>query len=473
MMSKLGKLCFITLIAFILAGSHGLVHAQTLVVANFSGKSKRLAKRARQAVVRALSAKGVKLVSYKQYLRKARRNRIRASRALKARSIRKMSRRMKLNGVVTGSVKKKGRRYIITVRAFGSNGKLRLKKAYRVKRQNFPRKTARRLAGLIVRKVGGQAAVAKAPPPEPPPDLDYEEESGSEAESESAGLTAEDPEQAAPEETGTKTSEAFLPRWARDEGKEAAASEEEEEEAEAPPTTTKRAPRKRRKSIGSTPDPLIAAGLALNTRGGMDPRHESGIFPSFRLDGRFFLAAFMQMDWVDGIGLGGSFNRSFMLQYGPENGGDKWESTQQQWMAEGLYRLALNDVALKPAFIVRFGYGATTCEIDTDDRLAVSAAYTYPFAGLEIYLTLYEEIVRLGASANYLLSVSASGEISGSGSGFNVRAGLDLELFSPIQLSIGYELTQVKFEGTVHQEDKPEISDTYQNFFARAGWRFH
>ena len=445
--------------------------AQTVVVANFSGKrnTKKIGRAARSAIVKALSNEGVSLVSYKQYLRKAKRSRISAKRALRARSVKKMARKMKLDAVVTGTVKKRGKRYIVTVIAYGANGKVLVKKNYRLKRARFPSSVAGKFAGMVTGKLGGGAAEPEPPPPvepEPPPPV--------EPEPVATGDTGTgDVAPAGTGDTGSSGSgDAFLPPWARTDKKEGdtGTTAAADTSTTTTPEVAKPAPRlkrRRRFKAGAVPEILVSAGMSMNKREGLHPRHDSGIFPGVRIDGRFFLGAFLDTTVVKDIGFGGMFNMSLGLQYGIP-GGDTWDSSQMQWAGELLYRLALNDVPLQPAFMLRVGYGSTSCTIDTDHALAISSGYSYPYAALDIYLMLYKPILRFNVSGGYLFVVSPAEDLSGSGSGFTVRAGFDVDLFANLHIGLGWEM----FQFTIDDDNLGETSDMYHGFFGRIGWNF-
>lgn len=437
--------------------------AQNLVVADFSGqrRTRQVGKAARAAIVKALSGEGASLVSYKQFLRQAKRNRISPKRALRARSIKILSKKMNLGAVVTGSVVKRGRSYIVTVSAYGANGSRLVKKNYRLKRPRFPPAVAAKFAGLVLGKLGGGAATEPEPAAveSPPPPVEPEPETTADT-----GDTS----------TGGGTSDAFLPPWARTEkeGDSAAAGTgaADTTAAAGTPEVAKPAPplkRSKRKKAGAVPEILLAAGMSMHKREGLHPRHDSGIFPGVRIDGRFFLGAFLDTVVVKDIGFGGMFDMSLGLKYGIPDG-DSWTSTQMQWGGELLYRLALNDVALQPAFMLRAGYGSTSCVQDTDETLAVSAGYSYPYAALDIHLMLYKPILRMNVSAGYLFIVSPSEDLSGDGSGFTVRAGFDLDLFKNLHIGLGWEM----FQFTINDDDIGKTSDLYHAFFARVGWNY-
>jgi hypothetical protein len=455
----------LAVLVLILTAVPSRASAQTLVVADFSGKrnTKRVGRAARSAIVKALSNEGASLVSYRQYIRKAKRNRISARRALRARSIKILSGKMNLSAVITGSVKKRGRRYIVTVSAYDSDGRRLVKKNYRLKRPRFPASVASKFAGLVVGKLGGGGGGIAEPEPapvEPPPPVEPEPETTTDT--------------AAVDTTGGGTSDAFLPPWARTDKKEgdttAGTTTADTSTGTATPEVAKPAPtlrRRRKKKAGAVPEILISAGMSMHSREGLHPRHESGIFPGVRIDGRFFLGAFLDTTVVKDIGFGGMFDMSLGLKYGIPDG-DTWNSTQMQWGGELLYRLALNDVALQPAFMLRVGYGSTSCVQDTDETLAVSAGYSYPYAALDIYLMLYKPVLRMNVSGGYLFIVSPSEDLSGDGSGFTVRAGIDLDLFDNLHIGLGWEM----FQFTIKDDDIGETSDMYHGFFGRIGWNY-
>jgi hypothetical protein len=437
----------LALLALILTAVPSKSQAQTLVVADFSGarKTKKVGRAARSAIVKALSAEGASLVSYKQYLRKARRARISAKRSLRARSIRLLSRKMNLDAVVTGSVKKRGRRYIVTVSAYSANGNRLIKKTYRLKRPRFPSSVANKFARLVLGKLGGGGGAEPEPPPEP----------------EVATGTGD---------TGTEggTGDAFLPPWAREDKRKGDTADTSSKKTTSKKAKSASRTKKRKKlKAGAVPEISIFAGLNVNTREGLHPRHKSGIFPGVRIDGHFFLGAFLNDDIIKDIGLGGMYNMSLGLQYGID-GGDTWDSAQTQWAGELLYRIAFNDVILQPAFILQVGYGSTACTIDTDHALALSAGYSYPYAALDIHLTIYKPVLTMNVSAGYLLMVSPSEDLSGDGSGFTVRAGFDYDLYNGLHVGVGWETLQF----TINDDNIGETSDLYHGFFTQVGWKY-
>ncbi|MBW1870445.1 MAG: hypothetical protein JRJ19_00170, partial [Deltaproteobacteria bacterium] len=77
----LSRLIGLVAFAIIFCSIPQKAEAQSAVVASFTGKAKKLRRRARTAIVKAMADQGIKLVSYKQYLRKAKRSRIRRNKA--------------------------------------------------------------------------------------------------------------------------------------------------------------------------------------------------------------------------------------------------------------------------------------------------------------------------------------------------------------------------------------------------------
>lgn len=443
-------------------------NAQKLVVASFSSrKARRLAKQARAQLLRALDNKGVRLISYRQYLRRARRLRLRGRRALKPWGIARVARKMRLDGVITGSAVRRGRRYHLIVRAYDSNGRRIVSKAYRLRRPALPAANAGKLAAIIVSKLGGGTAVAvgNSATPEPAPEP-------------ASKPAVENPPTTPPSSPASSSlPDSALPAWARNQpgettgqpatgGADSSAAPATEATAETSASATLRI--KKKVKTGSVPDILLAAGMSGNLRAGLHPRHESGLYPGVRVDARVFMGSFLDVPVVRDLAVGGLFNMGLGLKYGLQGDGEQWSSTMMQWQAELTYRLAL-DVHMQPAFLLRVGYGATINTIDTTNSAAISAGYFYPYAALDIYLTLWQPYLRLFAGGGYLFLVSGSKDVSGSGWGFTVRGGLDVVLWEMLHAGLGYEMWQfdsLEVTGT-------GVSDTFQSFFLRVGWNYH
>ncbi len=445
--------------------------AQNIVIAKFVDRSKhKLGKKAWAAIARQLKNRGAKIVSYKQYMRLARKSRIRTKNALKPRSIRKISKKLDLDAVVWGSAKKRRRRYTVSIRVFGSNGKLILKKNYQLKRPAFSKKTASSLADLIMEKLGSgeeksQQEVAEADTKKEP----------TETKTESTGTATDD-------KKSTGTNDAFLPAWARSDKEgsggntttaktkrttEAVVKNEPDEHVEEPAPS-----RHKRSKMGSVNDLLVAVGGSFHHRSGLSPKHEASMFPGIRVDARMFMGTFLDIPVVRDIGIGGMFDMSMGLEYGYADADSTWSAQQMQWRGELIYRLAL-DTGLQPAFMLRLGYGSTSSVIDKGEGdLALSAGYMSPYASLDIYLMLFKPYLRLFVSGGFLFLVSPGEDLAGSGMGFNVFAGFDVDMFKMVHVGIGYDLTQYMMNDD-SADGMGEYSDTYQSFFLRVGYNYN
>ena len=451
-------------VGLVLSGLPAEAQAQSVVVGRFSGKPAKVARKVAGRLAKALKKRGARIVPTKRYLKAAKRFKKfrKGKRAYLPAAMKKVAPKLKLDALITGRLKK-GK---IFITAIGKNGKVLLKKKIPSRKKTLNARI-NEAADEILAQLGAAplAAVPAEPPPEEPP-----------AEEPAAEQPAEDP---------------MLPPWAKsEEGKPAEAGPpaeeppaEEDEEAEDWAKKEEPAEKKKKdKDVGAIPNILAAVGAGMNMRGGLSPRHESGIYPGLRADLRLFLGAFIDKDWIEGIGVGGGFDMGLGLKYGREGGGGDWDSTQYAWNAELMYRLAfLNDVILKPAFLVRLGFGNTASTIDTDDAAARSAGYMYPYARLEIALMLWDPYLRLNLGGGYLFVVMADVEdvdtkTSSNGSGFVVGGGIDVVLLEMIDIGIGYEMRQLLgFKGPSPSPagGTEEMSDVYQSFYLRVGWAFH
>ena len=221
-------------------------------------------------------------------------------------------------------------------------------------------------------------------------------------------------------------------------------------------------------SVGPVSDIFLTIGLSLNERKGLQPEHKSGNEYGLRIDGRFFLGLLVDNPYLGGIGVGGYFNTLLGAEYGIP-GGDTWDASQNQWQVEALYRFTLNEVLFQPTFMLRVGYGATSCVIDTDHTLVVNASYGYPYAALDFYLMLLKPFVRLNISAGYLFAVDPGEDLGGSGSGYTVRGGLDLAFFG--QVHVGWGMEYLKF--SIDESTLGSTTDSYESIYFRVGWNFH
>jgi len=426
--------------------------AQDLVLAKFVDKTKRgLGDAAWKALAISLRQQGVKLVAYDAYLKRAAKLRYKGGKALTPAGIAATAKAIPVDGVVTGSaLKAKAGAMLLTVALYDPRGKRVLKKTYSLRQPKFPADHADELAGLMLDKLG-----KKPPPPKPAPEP-------------------------APEPAADKAkpaNDAFLPAWARtQQGEEPAkdageakpapaATAEPVVEAEAPPKAD--APFK----LGSSNEALIAAGASLHFRHGLSPRHEATFYPGFRIDGRLYLGTFVDNEWLGGLGVGGMFDMGLGLEYARSDNEQVFDASQLQWRAELLYRIALKE-SLAPAFVLRFGYGGTSNTIeDAGDALATSASYLAPYVGIDFFLFLWKPYLRLYASGLFVFAVSPGEEVRGSGLGFGVYAGFDVNVTEYLTIGLGYDLTQYMLEDS-STDGLGDYSDTFQSAFLRVGYTY-
>jgi len=439
--------------------------AQRAVVADFSGKKGPAAKAAaasRQKVLQVLDKQGVTVISYKQYKQQAAKLRFKGAKALSPAAIAKVCAKMNLQAVVTGNAAAKGKKITLTIKVFDAQGKLSANKSFVVGAAGISAEQAGEVAGAIGGGGGGGEQVAASsssytPPPDEP--------------------VAEEP----PAETSSDSTIVELPAWAKADGQPQAgalpqmgatapaATSGFESGGQTAGVTAEALPTKTKKLTGCVADVLLDAGMSGNLRAGLSPRHESGFYPGVRVDARAFLGSFLDVPVVKDIGLGGLFHMGLAIKYGLQDSDEKWNSSMMQWQGELAYRLTFNEARLKPAFVLRVGYGSTVNTIDTENSAALSVAYAYPYSSLDIYLMLWDPYIRLLISGGYLFVVSGSKDISGSGNGFTVRGGLDVVILEQLYAGLGYEMFQ--FLGL--SRAGTSVSDTFQSMFLRVGWNFN
>jgi hypothetical protein len=462
-------ICGLMLPALLLLGTPDSSQAQSLVVAQFSGKPRKLRARARAAVVQSLRNEDATIVPFKKYLRTARRNRIKKKWALGPRNIRRLAQKMELDGVVTGSVVRKGRKIIVKVRLLGPDGQLLMKKVLRTRKTRAIRKAARRLASDMMRRLEVASAVAEEPPEE-----SETQDIETWADTHPSPLTPEEEEPPSTEEpaatatVAASAGESHVP-WAYTEN-----YKEDSANANAS-TVSGGASWKSRRSIGSVPDIQVAIGAGSNARTGLPLKHDSGFFPALRVDAHLFLGSFLDVPVLRDIGFGGMYDMSVGLQYQVNLQEDKWDASQMHWQGELIYRLSFDDVALSPAFLFRAGYGSIRCSQDTDEPLASDTVFSSPYAALDIHVMLHKPWLTLYVSGGYHFLVDAEITAGGSSSstdwsgwGFNVGAGLGFNPLSSIYIGVGYELTRYAIEN-----EGEEATDLYHGFFGRVGWQYH
>ena len=447
--------------------------AQSVVVGKFSGKPPKVANGVAARLAKALKKRGVKIVPTQSYLKAAKKFKAfrQGRKAYLPAAMKKVAPKLKLDALITGRLAK-GKVHLTVL---GKDGKVLLKKTIPSRNKTLNAKI-NAAADEILAQLGAAplAAVPEEKPAEEKP-----------AEEKPAATGGEKP---------AGEDEAMLPPWASSGGEkpaegqpaeaQPAAGDDDEEAEEAKLAEPAKKAKKAKSEVGAIPDLLISVGAAMNLRGGLSPRHESGVYPGLHADLRLFLDSFIDKPWIEDIGVGGGFEMGLGLKYGREGGGEDWKSTQYAWNAELLYRLAfLNDVILKPAFLVRLGFGNTASTIDAgDDPAARSASYMYPYARLEVDLMLWDPYLRLNLGGGYFFVVMADVEssdtkTSSNGSGFAAGGGIDVVLFEMIDVGIGYEMRQLLgFKGPSPggaTGSTEEMSDVYQHIFLRVGWAFH
>ncbi|MFC1654770.1 hypothetical protein ACFL2F_03095 [Myxococcota bacterium] len=478
------------------------VYAQTLVITACKDTTgAKMGKNSRPVLHKALRQQGIRLIEYRVYLEAAEKAGVNKRQARTKNGIKKIAPLLKLDGAITNTAVQKGGRYMMAFFLYDPDGKLLFKKAYAMKKPTLPPKTAKKLAGLVAEALKGKppedppsaapkpaeepelALVPLAPVPEKKPEVKPAEEPAPAPSPEDKKdwdkllATKDKPEEEEEEEEET------TPQAAAERSEAAPVGVPKTEPAPAvkpvatakttptvlpPAPVTKRAvrlPKKPRKP-GSVPDVLLAAGLSINTRGGLSPRHEASAFPGLRVDGRLFLGTFTNKVVLRDIGLEGVFNQSLGLQAEPELVDETWDASQLQWRAGLVYRLSFEDVTLAPAVLFHVGYGSTRYTIEYEHPEVLSASYTYTAGAVDIHLMPVRKLLYFYLSAGYLFSVWPSEKLDGDGSGFCLAAGVSLRLFQALHLSLGYEQVQFLFD----DRQLGETSDQFQTFYLRAGW---
>jgi hypothetical protein len=426
--------------------------AQNIVVAGFSDRTRtRLGYKARISIARELKKQGARLVAIKQYLRVARKSRVKPRQATQAWAIKRLSRKLRLAGVIKGTVVRKKGRFFLRVSAINSRGKVKLKKAYRLRRPTFPQKNAAILAKQIMAKLapGANALVAESTYTKP-----------------SQPATQEPPPEPA------QATQETLPAWAR-QPEPTTPSPTAQAPSSQPMTKTtptvsaqpSRRIQKRSKSASSLPDLRLAVGSSVHIRSGLEPEHKASFYPGIRVDGHLYLGTLMDVAVIRNIGFGGMFDMAMGLKYGYSNADSSWDASQLQWRVEMTYRWAMN-VSMNPTFVFKAGYGSLAAIIDAPETEtnAFSVSYKAPRAGIALYLTLIDPYLQFYVSGDALLSAEAGEELSGFGWGLNIASGLDFDLFGPFSVGLGYEMTQMKYDA---------FSDTYHALYLRFGYKLN
>jgi opacity protein-like surface antigen len=423
------------------------VHAQDILVKRFTdvtGKIK-FGQKAQTELVNALTRKGASIRDTKQYLTLAKKKRIPVNTVFLGPNIKKLAKAQNINGVLIGKAMAEKKKYKLSLNVFNQRGILVFKKIFITQHPELTPESADNIIAQIYSRLGiierpqptiEQPVITQPTEPEPP---------------------------AAPTETG-------VPSWG---GKETAAAPVPPPPPPPPPiqVTEPAAKPTEQREQGAVSNVLLAAGAGYNLRRAhlgtlgyiLNDRFLKNGFPSFRIDGRFMLGAITDVPFVRDLGVGGSFNLTLGSYHPQEDttGTIRLDFKQYQWYLDLIYRLAFNSVALKPALLLRFGYGMTICPIENSGK---DVTYKYPFAALDIHLMLWNPYLRVFLSPGIMFLVSSEENLVSSGNlGFSILAGLELQLFKYLEIGVGYDYTQ--FVSNV-----PEASDVFQTIFIRAGF---
>ncbi len=487
-------------VAFLLPAVPAPAAAQTVVVSRFKGKPKKAVRRIQKAITKALKNNDVKITPFKRYLRQARKMKIKPRVMFKPKNIERIAAKLEIDGVVLGKVLKKKRQFIIVLNLHDQDGSLLTSKEFTAKKPRLPKEQLAEIVA-VVKKIMGKDDTEEAPAVAAAESLEADSTEEAPATEVAPEVTMDTPdvtEVATETPAATADTESVTEEAPASDVSDTAVTTEEETKPEIKPldmdamkpfmapkdeaATTAEAEvesdpvlLRKKKKFGAVPDIFVTAGFAISNRQGLNPRHESNMVSSLRFDGRFFLGSVLDMFIVKDIGISGMAIWALPHNYGTDIAGRELKASQIQWQAELNYRLALNDLPLKPAFIVRGGYGSAISDIETDNDFVHDAGYTFTYVALDTYLMLMDPLLRMHVSGGYLINVWAAKHLRGTGSGFTARAGVDAELFDMISVGIGYELWQfldvyVPIQNSAGNFRK--TSDTFQNFYIRAGWSF-
>lgn len=221
---------------------------------------------------------------------------------------------------------------------------------------------------------------------------------------------------------------------------------------------------------GSIPDVLVALGWNAVDRELSRPYHKSGVGHGIRMNVRLFMNTFFDIPGLRDFGVAGMYTASTGFEYGIDNYGGSVDGSISHWQVEMLYRMAFNNVMTRPAVLFRFGYGGTTCLVDSRSPVIKDAEYDYPYWAVEAHFMPYQPYLRLWASGAFLFQVEPSKDLEGGPYlGLKVAAGLDLIPLDNLYFGIGYEVVNF-FDVKVNQE---KGQDLYLAFFLRAGCSIH
>jgi len=487
-----------TLVMVALVGS---AQAQTLAIGATVGKPPELVAKAPAALRAALERRGATVVTRHAYLAAAAEAGLSEENAFSSASMRKLAPELELDALIVVRVGRERVRLALLGPKGGLIDQYKLDHGGEIRAATFAEQAA-----AIVEKLGGKTAEpASADQPTTPAgssdgedaasgdtmqlradDLEMEPQSDEEAAAAAAEkltalvkpgkatvIEASPPDDGAADRSGSagdgtvgdRTTAVTAENGAGADG-EGIESAEGELAAGAQPAGPPAPP-------GAVPDVMAAAGPSMHFRAGLSPLHESGAFPGLHIVAHAYLASVLRMDWVEDIGLGFGFDTGLGLDYAaPGDGGH--DAQQYAWSVDLLYRLALlDDVILKPTFLVRLGIGSTTATIDSSRPGLHDASYLYPHGTIEIVLAVWDPYLTAHAEAGYLFAVFASEDLSGVGSGFQVGGGVDGKLFEAIIIGVGYEMRQfLGMKGTGNLGTEQTMADVHNRLYLRVGWVF-
>ncbi|MEM9491892.1 MAG: hypothetical protein AAGC55_22290, partial [Myxococcota bacterium] len=194
--------------------------------------------------------------------------------------------------------------------------------------------------------------------------------------------------------------------------------------------------------------------------------------------------------WVGNLGVLGSFERSVGLSSQLEGGdAESFDTVQQAWHAGLIYQIPVSGGERSVTGAVRVGYGQLSHTIDLRDSGIALPDVTYTAIDVGLALRLHlQSALAVNAHARYLV-VTDAGELSsmtaygsGSSSGIDAEANVELRFVAPIVIKIGGRLTRMSmdFDGTgalteIDQAGEPDVSgasDTYAGGYVLVGYEF-
>ncbi len=494
--------------------------AQQIMVGKFKDRTHRgVGRAARSALAKSLDAKGADLFSYSRYLKRARRYGYRKSRAFTRRAMRKLARRLGIDGIVTGKVQRRGGRYWISVYLYGPNGRLWMKKKVTTRRRRPRRRMMGKIAAEIMKHLapkedeevagsedldptpltggaeddlaGGSDAENSAAVADNGLDTDtgaseatavgdkpnVEDEAGEEGWGDSllgSSSGSKDSSSGAPSSTGNDLVATFSSDSTRrasessgDSQRDVTFSDESSSGSYSDSEssyTSRPAPRSRLRR-GKIDNAFLSVGTGIHWRSGLKPLHTTGAFSGMRFQARGFGGALWDKGWLNDIGIGFDLDFSLGLGYKYNDGSDsRFDASQTMWRLEGLYRLSFENPQV-PDLVVKLGIGGTHSSISDDAEFGVNASYVGPYIGMDAVWNMVHEQLRVLFSFDVLMA-SAGGDLDAFAGGFRVFAGFRSIMIGWLQMDLGYELTYYGFDDS----GTGSSSDTYHNIILQLGY---